>query len=96
MITSIIAMIIAHFRMKSILELCLISSDSDCDCSFSYKGKQYDKEKFISIRADNLSSLSKINLQQMLNEEQKAIPKSKYPEFDQANIEAIEQALANK
>ena len=92
LIFGIIGSIIGFFKMKAVLKQCLITSNSSN--SFEYKGKNYDKDKFIELRCSEYSNLNKRNLNSEIKSLKKIIDKGKEIEFHKANLEAAQLALS--
>lgn len=95
MISAIIAMIIGNIKFKIMLKKCLIV-DSSADIElFEYKGKVYDKNKFIQLKAESLvySGISTKNLKKTLAEYESGLVKSKTPDLDMALIAAYKKAI---
>lgn len=95
MIQAIIAMIIANIKFKSMLKKCLIVDTSTDVEMFEYKGKVYDKKKFIELKVESLqySGISQRNLKETLEEYESGLVKSKYPDLDMAFIEAYKAVI---
>lgn len=64
--------------------------------TFEYKGKHYDKVKYIQLKLEDFANSKVKNLEKGLASWEKSLIKSKNPEFDKANIDAIKIALENK
>lgn len=95
MIQAIIAMIIANIKFKNMLKKCLIEDTSTNVELFEYKGKVYDKKKFIELKVESLeySGISQRNLKKQLEEYESRLVKSKTPDLDMALIEAYKKVI---
>ena len=95
MIPAMIAMIIGNIKFKIILKKCLIVDSSTNIELFEYKGKTYDRNKFIQLLAESLenSGLSKKSLRRKLEEYQSGLINSKTPDLDLAFIEAYKMVI---
>ena len=94
-IQAIIAMIIANIEFKNMLKKCLIEDTSTNVGLFEYKGKVYDKKKFIELKVESLeySGISQRNLKKQLEEYESGLVKSKTPDLDMALIEAYKKVI---
>lgn len=88
-------MIIANIKFKSMLKKCLIEDTSADVEMFEYKGKIYDKKKFVKLKVESLESsgISQRNLEKTLKEYESGLIKSKTPDLDMALIEAYKIVL---
>lgn len=95
MLQAIIAMIIANIKFKSMLKKCLIVDTSTDVEMFEYKGKVYDKKKFIELKVESLqySGISQRKLKKTLEEYESGLVKSKHPDLDMAFIEAYKTVI---
>ena len=95
MISAIIAMIIGNIKFKKMLKKCLIVDSSTNVELFEYKGKVYDKNKFIQLKVESLadSGISQRNLKKTLEEYESGLVKSKTPDLDMALIEAYKRVI---
>lgn len=91
----IIAWIIANIKLKSMLKKCLIVDTSTDVEMFEYKGKVYDKKKFIELKVKSLqySGISQSNLKKTLEEYESGLVNSKHPDLDMAFIEAYKAVI---
>ncbi|MBO4893804.1 MAG: hypothetical protein J5562_02675 [Clostridia bacterium] len=69
-----------------------IANDTVTD-TFTYKGKKYDREKYINMRVVELSSVQKNNYKAFVNGRKKKIEKGKDIELNQAELEALSRAF---
>ena len=95
MISSIIAMIIGNIQFRKMLKNCLIVEQCAEIELFEYKGKLYNKRKFIDLKIDSLkrSGISKKNLKKVLEQYENGLVNSKTPDLDMAFIEAYKTVL---
>ena len=77
------------------MKKCLIVDSSTNVELFEYKGKVYDKNKFIQLKAESLASsgISQRNLKKTLEEYESELVKSKTPDLDMALIEAYKRVI---
>lgn len=93
MLQAIIALIIANIKFKKMLKECLIVDDSANVELFEYKGKVYDKKKFIQLKAESLEGASQRSLKKTLEEYESELVESKTPDLDMAIIEAYKMVI---
>ena len=94
MIQALIFMLIGHIKFKGMLKKCLVLGETNLEL-FEYKGKLYDKKKFIQLKAESLeySGISQRNLKKTLEEYESGLVKSKTPDLDMALIEAYKMVI---
>lgn len=88
-----IAVLIACVRNNRTLKKCLITEENFAGPTFEYKGKRYDRQKYIYLRRRCLSSRTKRDLQKLLQQAQKDHEKNPEWVFYPMEIEAITQML---
>ncbi len=97
MIRALIFMLINHIRFSLMLKKCLVIENVDNVELFEYKGKAYDRKKFIQIKAESLCddmNMSKKVLEKHLDNYESNLVKSKNPDLDTAIIEAYKIAIS--
>ena len=97
MIQALILMLINHIRLKIMLKKCLVDQNVNNVELFEYKGKAYDRNKFIQLKAEalcNNMSMSKKIMTKHLTDYQSNLVKSKAPDLDAAIIEAYKIAIS--
>ena len=92
----LIASLISFIKFKKILKKCLVVDNNECLDTFEYKGKIYNREKFIELEVNQLKSgnLKKSDLVKSLNDCEAELPKSKTPDLDKALIEAYKKVIS--
>ena len=87
--------LIANIKFKNMLKKCLVVDSSTNIELFEYKGKVYDKKRFIRLKAESLeySGISQKNLKKTLEEYESGLIKSKTPDLDTALIEAYKKVI---
>ena len=93
MLQAIIALIIANIKFKNMLKKCLIADGSTDAELFEYKGKVYDKMKFIQLKAESLEGANQRSLKKALKEYESELVESKNPDLDMAIIEAYKMVI---
>ncbi len=90
MLMGLIAGLISMFKFKKRLKMCLVIENVNNVTLFEYKGKAYDRDKFIELEVEYLSSrnLDRKTLQKHLEEYQSELINSKTPDLVAATIEA--------
>lgn len=96
MIMGLIASLIGFLRFRSRLKQCLLPSASENVEAFEYKGKIYNKAKFILLQSDAVADLKLRDLEKQLNEYESGLVKSETPDLDIAIIDAYKLAISNK
>lgn len=96
MFTAIILMIIEHIRLKSLLKKCFIDNGGAYIEVFDYNGKLYDKNKYVQLKAEILSTLSNKQLKISVENQTQILGKTNYPEMVSAEIQAIELAMSRR
>jgi len=86
---SIIFMIIGNIKIALLLKSCRIDSETFTGETFEYKGKTYDRKKYISERKDMLCDLKDNQLIESLETAKRYISKGKYIGYYQAEADAI-------
>lgn len=96
MISAIIVMLIGQIKFKKMLKKCLISNNINDIELFEYKGKLYDKNKFVKLKSKSLlmSGMSKKDMIKQLDKYKSNLTKSKTPDLDMALIQAYEFVLS--
>ncbi len=92
MIMGLIMSLIAYFKLKSILKKCLVDSGFVGN-TFEYKGKKYNKNKYIELRVKAMSQLKPRHLRDFAKTANKEIEKGIDIEINQAELEAIKTAF---
>ena len=67
---------------------------TEAPTSFTYRGKTYDRDKFIGVRAKQYVHYEATELVRMVRRREKKLPTSSEPDFLCAEIEALKLALA--
>lgn len=81
----------AYLKFKKLLGSC--ETTAGAPGSFEYKGKYYDANAYIQRRADAFSKSKPKDLQKMIKNAEKKLAKSKNPQFDAVELEALKYAL---
>lgn len=89
MIMSIIYLIIGKIKLKIILNKCLLPENETTTESFTYKGKKYNRKKFIKERSYGYQTLSKNNFKKIINDTKKLISEGDESEFYKADLDAL-------
>lgn len=63
---------------------------------FEYKGKYYNRQLFVSQKADSLYDLKKQTIESQLNKYESGMVNSKHPDLDLAFIDVWKLALESK
>lgn len=92
---AIFASLYSRISLYRMLKKCLVKTPKPNDKLFEYKGKVYDRRKFVFLYDDRLrtSGLSQKKLKKSLEEHQANLVKSKHPDLDMAIIDAYKSAL---
>ena len=95
MLTGIIMAIIGYIKFKNMLKKCLVVDPSTDVELFEYKGKVYDKNKYIQLNAESLkrSNTSQKELKKSLAELESGLVNSKNPDLQMALIEAYKKVI---
>jgi hypothetical protein len=96
MLMGLIASLISYFKLRSRLKQCLLTSIPKNVEVFEYKGKIYDRVKFVLLQSDAFANLKLKDLEKLLNEYESGLVKSKAPDLDIAFIDACKLAISNK
>lgn len=96
MLMGLIVGLISMFKFKARLKQCLVIENVDNVTLFEYKGKAYDRDKFIKLEAEHLyeRGLDRKTLQKHLAEYESELINSKEPELTAAQIEAYQIVLS--
>lgn len=96
MLQALIIGLISLIKFKLRLKKCLVIENTENVELFEYKGKAYDRKKFIQLEADYLyySDMKEKTLQKHLDERESELVKSKTPDLDAAVIEAYKIAIS--
>ena len=95
MLQAIIAMIIGHIRFKRMLSYCLVETPSPTIEVFEYKGKLYNKERFIRLKVESIRELgiSQRSLKETLTKYESNLANSEHPDLDMVLIEAYKRVI---
>ena len=90
MISAIITMIFNYIRFRSWLKKCLITDPSTNVEVFEYKGKIYDRKKYIQLRFDFLldNDCPIKNLKKYIADMEVGLVSSKNPDLSMTELEA--------
>lgn len=86
-----ITSLIGYTRFKKLLGSCETAAGDPG--SFEYKGKYYDANAYIQRRAAAFSQMKTKELMKMIKNAEKKLAKSKNPQFDAVELEALKYAL---
>ena len=92
MIMGLIMSLISYFKFKSLLKKCLVDNSFD-GSTFEYKGKNYDKNKYIELRVKAMYQLKPRHFREIAKKANKEIEKGIDIEQNKAELEAIKTAL---
>ena len=95
MIMALIFSLIGWIHFNSLLKQCLIEGTTEIEV-FEYKGRLYNRQRFVQLKAVDILSLSWRDLHKQLMEYETGLVSSKYPDLDKALIDAYRLALAQK
>ena len=95
LIMGLIGTLIAHIKFKKMLNECLVEENLENVTLFEYKGKTYDRKKFIKLKALSLyeADIKKKDLEKQLAELESDLVKSKTPDLDSAIIRAYKLVI---
>lgn len=74
----------ANLRLKK----CLVMEADEGQITFQYKGKTYLRDKFVLLTAQSIADLKKGQIEQLISDMERNLPKSKNPDYDQALLDA--------
>lgn len=96
MLSALIVSLISFIKFKMRLKKCLVIENTENVELFEYKGKAYDRKKFIRLEAEHLydRDLDRKTLQKHLDQYESDLVKSKSPDLDAAIIEAYKLVLS--
>ena len=96
MLYCLIVSLISFIKFKMRLKKCLVIENVNNVTLFEYKGKAYDRKKFITLETEHLyeRNLDKKTLQKHLDEYESELVKSKSPDLDAAIIEAYKIVIS--
>lgn len=86
-----ITSLIGYTRFKKLLKSC--ETTAGAPASFEYKGKYYDANAYIQRRAEAFGQMKAKELLKMIKKAEKKLAKSKNPQFDAVELEALKYAL---
>lgn len=86
-----ITSLIGYTRFKKLLKSC--ETTAGAPGSFEYKGKYYDANAYIQRRAEAFGQMKAKELLKMIKKAEKKLAKSKNPQFDAVELEALKYAL---
>jgi|GEM_PF-4441063 len=93
-------MVIARsIALRILRRKCLVPDGSAATETFAYKGKVYDKNKYIDLQSKRLSKQKEKDLVKMLDEYESDLSKGKlgkHPEYYAVENEAVKVALSQK
>lgn len=95
-INAIIAIIIRKISLSRLLNQCLIDNDDSNIDTFEYKGKIYDKGKYIKGRCIKLEELNKKQLNNLIKDATSYIENGKIDELQKCELEALKITLSSK
>ncbi len=95
MLSAIITMLIEYIKFRIMVKKCLIEDGSAVEEVFEYKGRKYDKRKFVQLKVESLeqAGLSQRLLKKHLKEYEDNLSTSKTPDLDMAFIEAFRMVI---
>ena len=88
----LISSLSGYIKTQKILKKCLVADGAPG--SFGYKGKFYDRNAYIQQRFEVLQTLKPKDLQKAVKRAEKNLAKSKNPQFDAVELEALKYALS--
>ena len=96
MLSALIVSLISFIKFRMRLKKCLVIENTENVELFEYKGKAYDRKKFIRLEAEHLydRDLDRKTLQKHLDQYESDLVKSKSPDLDAAIIEAYKLVLS--
>ncbi len=96
MLMGLIAALIGRLLFLARMKKCLLVDITGDVEAFEYKGKTYDKRKFVTLQANAITGMKLKDLQNNLNELESELVRSKTPDLDMALIEAYKVAISKK
>ncbi len=94
-IIGLIGSLISRVKFEKMLKECFVEENAENATLFTYKGKTYDREKFIQLTAQALHgrNVKKKDLEKQLAELESNLAKSESPDLDSAIIDAYRSVL---
>lgn len=96
MLSALIVSLISFIKFRMRLKKCLVIENTENVTLFEYKGKAYDRKKFIRQEAEYMlgRDISHKTIREQLEKYESDLVKSKTPDFDMAMIEVYKLVLS--
>ena len=94
MFTALMIRFIMWLQAKAMLRKCLVKEEEKPDQIFEFKGKIYDRKKYVRLKAKDFRGYKREDIENQIASYKSGLIQSKQPDLDSAIIDAYQIAMA--